>query len=741
MSMKTGTSSLKFLFLYLLSTILLTCSQDFYADIPCVANSDCPKGYHCEANESGSMVCVEGETEQVAGITVLPDEIKFGDVQLRDKKSEEISITNKSASKAKINIALDFANKTDEITLEKKNLSINYNETAKIKVTYSPKKIGALAQNQVNVFLITDKNSSKVKNVLLYGNGIDPTIVATPDSMDFGELYPGNKSEVKTLRISNSTGGSLKITNIYIDENMDLDAGGSEISEFEISNIPSFPQDLSEKDSFVEIGIQFKPKTAGMKNATLIIENTDIDAPKLSVSLTGKGGTCPPDYYDINGKPEDGCEYHCAPKLKGVDICDGEDNDCDGETDNGPPDDVCFLKDKQKKHVVSTACIEKSGDKVCIIAECEPNFWDNNGVYDDGCESECVKSGNEICDGIDNDCNGKTDELSPSVMCPAALNTTEAFCEQGKCSYTCIPKYGNCNDDWNDGCETKLQDNFDNCGECKKSCTLPNAIGKCEDISCKVVSCQSGYYDINKDPGDGCEYQCTPTGQEVCNGKDDDCDGQTDNGDIRILCPADIHTTFKCESGTCKIVQCQSGWYDINGVVNDGCECQAEDSLLGGDSCNNATDLGNFSNATQNLSITTNVLPVGRSAWYKARFVDDVQNDINMGYDSFHINIKLESNPQNQYSLDIYENECTTSPNWNTFLDCPQQDYHFQTDFRGGSGPDGKPLGENPCYGTGNIPNKNQCKDNTMTIYFRVYREQQVTPTCDKASIRINFTK
>ncbi|MGC9043011.1 MAG: choice-of-anchor D domain-containing protein [Myxococcota bacterium] len=741
--MMRGMKFLSVLFILSLALTLSTCSQDFYADLPCVTNDDCPRGYHCEADSTGKMVCMKGETEQIAGITVTPEEINFGDVQVRDKSGQEISITNKSLSKAKINIALDFANKSDELSLEKKTISINYNETQKVKVFYSPKKVGSLAQNQVNIFLVAGGKSTKVKNILLYGRGIDPTIVATPDTIDFGKLYPGNKSELKSITISNSTGGDLKITNIYIDEGLGTDAGGPEIAEFELSELPTFPAPIKEKGAFIEIKVQFKPKKAGVKQANVIIENTDIDSPKLVVILKGEGATCEPDYYDINGKPEDGCEYHCAPKLKGVDICDGEDNDCDGEIDNGLPDDVCPLKDKAKKHVASTACIEKNGDKVCVIAECEPNYWDNNGLYDDGCEAECVKSNNgiEICDGVDNDCNGKTDELNANTMCPPAFNTSEANCVQGHCEYVCNYGYGNCNDNWEDGCETDVKNNSQHCGKCNSPCQPPNAIGMCSDMVCKVVSCQQGYYDINKDPSDGCEYHCTPDGQERCDGKDNDCDGQTDNADIKILCPTDIHTTFQCDgSNGCKISSCASNWYDINGVVADGCECQAYSSIQGGDSCLSATDLGSFSNKTQSYSIQTNLLPVGKSAWYKATFVDDVNEDITYG-DNFRISIKIISNPQRQYLLDVFEIDCSTSPKWNTFLNCDSQEYSFYTDFRGGSGPDGKPLGEKPCYESGNVENKNICKNNTMPVYFRIYRDSNVTPTCENAVVQIDFTR
>lgn len=720
-----------------------SCSQDFYADLPCVTNDDCPRGYHCEADESGKMICVRGETEQTEGITVLPGEINFGDVQVRDKKTEQLTITNKSPSKAKVNIALDFSNKSDELSLEKKTISVNYNETVKIGVTYSPKKVGSLPQNQINIFMVNGGKSNKIKNVILFGKGIDPTISAEPPEIDFGRLYPGNKSELKTVIISNKTGGALKINTIYIKSNDLDDLGVSEIEEFEVSDLPVFPYSLNEKEAFVEIKVRFKPKTAGKKEANLVIDNTDIDNPKLIVVLRGEGASCEPDYYDINGRPEDGCEYYCAPKLKGIDICDGEDNDCDGEIDNGPTDQVCALKDKEKKHVKATACIEKGGDKVCIIAECEPNYWDNDGQYDNGCESECVKSNNgiEICDGVDNDCNGKTDELNPNVMCKPVINASEAQCNQGKCEYICNYGYGNCNDNWDDGCETDLKNNGEHCGKCNNPCQPPNAIGMCSNMKCSIVSCQSGWHDINKNPDDGCEYQCSPDGAEKCDGKDNDCDGETDNGDIRILCPVDIHTVFECREGQCEIVQCSQGWYDIDKLVNNGCECQANDTYMGGDTCTNAYNLGTFSSSKQSLDLQTNLLPLGRSAWYQAEFKDDVQEDINQGRDYFHINIRISSNPQNQYKLDIFENACYTSPNWNTFLNCPGQDYHFATDFRGEPDQNGIIRGENPCYGSGYVENKNQCKNNTLKVYFRIYRDENITPTCQSANLKIDFTR
>jgi len=52
----------------------------------------------------------------------------------------------------------------------------------------------------------------------------------------------------------------------------------------------------------------------------------------------------------------------------------------------------------------------------------------------------------------------------------------------------------------------------------------------CKQGSCSIASCLSGYVDLNQDISDGCEFQCTPTGVEVCDGLDNDCNGKTDDG-------------------------------------------------------------------------------------------------------------------------------------------------------------------------------------------------------------------
>ena len=101
----------------------------------------------------------------------------------------------------------------------------------------------------------------------------------------------------------------------------------------------------------------------------------------------------------------------------------------------------------------------------------------------------------------------------------------------------CIQQIEVCNS-VDDNCNQQVDEGFDKqgdaryCENCKGCQQLlsKNAIPGCQAGKCTVKSCVGGYNDLNKDPSDGCEYKCTVTGVEVCDGIDNDCDGQVDEG-------------------------------------------------------------------------------------------------------------------------------------------------------------------------------------------------------------------
>ncbi|HUS30995.1 MAG TPA: MopE-related protein [Kofleriaceae bacterium] len=242
------------------------------------------------------------------------------------------------------------------------------------------------------------------------------------------------------------------------------------------------------------------------------------------------GFACKPGYKDINGLVADGCEFGPCFPTGTVEECDGQDNNCNGMTDEGlTPPPLCL----------------KGG-------ECGGGYTDPNGSNPLGPAPSAVCSGSggwtctypgtvqfpeTLCDTKDNNCDGNVDENqpnkgqschedreNPSTQCGADTVDNDGDgrvndgCPRGGTGGASGPEtLGNCANATDDDGDGLVND----------GCPAIAQLGACEGsgtYQCDPLNLNGAAYCAITTPGSA------PAANESCDDTDNDCDGKTDEG-------------------------------------------------------------------------------------------------------------------------------------------------------------------------------------------------------------------
>jgi hypothetical protein len=227
----------------------------------------------------------------------------------------------------------------------------------------------------------------------------------------------------------------------------------------------------------------------------------------------------------------------CVGEVKRADeVCDNEDNDCDGNVDDGAQCEPADLD-----HTREAACIKGK----CVPTRCESYWGDcNDNSRNDGCEQSLATPAS--C----GECH---------VACE--IDSALASCESGECLLV------ECDNDWDDcdedglSCETALN-TVQNCGSCGTACEPPNAEGRCGGPpgirSCLLDGCDEGFDDCDEQVENGCEIDIASDAHH-CGACDIDC-----------VTKPNLDSA-SCNDGTC-VLDCYSDFVDCDADPNNGCE-------------------------------------------------------------------------------------------------------------------------------------------------------------------------
>jgi len=214
-------------------------------------------------------------------LALLPASLDFGPVCLNDATTRDVEVYNIGNCDLTLVFVGDPANPAYTVIAPPISVNIQPGDHATVPVTFTPTAPGTVSSS----FVITTDNGGGLQNTVypVTGQGVTPTIAASPTTLDFGNVCPGVPVH-QFIQIRNTGGCPATVNSI-------MKVGGVNPASITLSN-PTLPATLPAGGTLlIDVAVNAQVTTGAISTTVRTNINDSVVNTDVAVTATVASGT------------------------------------------------------------------------------------------------------------------------------------------------------------------------------------------------------------------------------------------------------------------------------------------------------------------------------------------------------------------------------------------------------------------------------------------------------------------